>query len=493
MNRSNKTSIKIGISILIALAFSLSFFLLIDLFDHIIFYQKIVSYDNLYYEATPYNPHSLLRITFAFFTLLLGVHYGLQYYMSSNVKWPFLVKKRVLHDTQFLPWIVFFVFGKFIALFNVFPYFISRNKHTHMFSELVDVICVLLILIGFFVCTQHLRRYKILKSKQTVLGFIVLFGLSLLYTTIIMVDRDRLEKATLKHNIYFTQKIEVPFSHYSKKVKRKTLVDHYGIAFDSLTNKTAIFTRDEKLGKEDVQQKIYESRDIRREEEIKFLSSIFHIDSKLPLDSVLPFMYEFYQHHAYRIGFQTSKEGFVFNYRLRKHFFYDYKSEEKHKTFQPHYNKRIPPPLPPIQYEMVNNYLPGCMASGNRIEIRFTKQGIEYNNTIVSIEDLKEVYLEQESTDFTIFYTLVDYTQTVQVYISNKSLMYKMYHEIRNEASIIKYGKPYSDLEKNKILEIRKIHPINFVEFGLKNLSEKRVKDFIEEQKVLRYKQWDEL
>ncbi|MGB0871284.1 MAG: hypothetical protein ACPGSD_16965 [Flavobacteriales bacterium] len=492
MNHSNKTSIKIGISILITLAFSLSFFLLIDLFDQIIFYQKIVSFNNIYYEPTPFNPHSLLRITFAFFTLLLGVHYGLQYYLSSNVKWPFLVKKRVLHDTQFLPWIVFFVFGKFIAQFNVFPYFIPRNKHINVFSDLVDVICVLLILIGFFVCTQHLRRYKILKPKQTVLGFILMFGLSLLYTSINMVNKDNLEKDTLKHNIYFTHKIKIPFSHYSKKVIRKTLVDHYGIAFDSLTNKTAIFTRDEKLGKEDVHHKIYESRDIRREEEIRYLSSNFLIDSKLPLDSVLPFLYEFHIHNADRVAFQTNKEDYVFSYKLQKQFFYDYKKNMLSQSDIERHNSIPLPPAPP-KPPMISGYLPGCMASGNRIEIRFTKQGIEYNNIIVSIEDLKEVYLEQESTDFTIFYTLVDYTQTVQEYISNKSLMYKMYHEIRNEASIMKYGKSYSDLEKNKMLEIRKIHPINFVEFGLKNLSEKRVKDFIEEQKVLRYKQWDEL
>jgi hypothetical protein len=473
---------KIIISILLALGFALSLFLLIDFFDLIIFYQKIVSYDNLYYEETPYNKFSIFRITFAFFTLLLGSHYALQYYTSNKRDCPFLVKKKVLNDTLFLPWIVFFVFGKFVALFRVFPHFISRNKHLAVFSELGELIGLLLILVGFFVTTQSLRRYSILSIKNSIFVFLSLIGISFLFSSINLVDRKELEKSALKHNIYFTHNIKPPYSYVSHTVKRKTLVDHYGIAFDSVTNKTVLFTQEGKFGKESIQEIISESRNIRRPERVKSLTSIFHVDSKLSLDSILPFWYEFNMFDANRIGVQTNKEDSIFFFKLNRSIFYDYGKNDLNKKDSVRFTLLPPPPNNLIHL----NYLPGCLSRNGRIELKFTEKGILFKDSIIGINELEKMFnQESEFREAVNFSVLVETSQSFKSYIRNKSLVFQMINGVRDKASHKLYKKSFKDLSYEQQRAIRRKYPIGLAEFGLKTLSQKRIESFILEQKEL--------
>lgn len=472
------------ISLFITLGFSFSFFLLIDLFEHIIYYQKLVSYDNFNFELSPFKKYSVIRITFAFYTLLLGAYYGLQYFLSKECKWPNRVKNRVLNDLFIFPWIVIYVFSQMIVLFRIFPFLISRNDYINMFMNSVQCIGILLIFMGFIICTQYLRRFSILNLKQTITLFIFIIGLSFLYASVSTVNRDNLEKSALVNNVYFTHKIKVPFSYDYDKVRRKSLVDNYGIAYDTILNKTILFTQNEKLFKEHVKNTIYQSHDSRREEEIRYLTSIFHVDSKLPLDSVLPFLYEFYLHQSSKIAFQTNKENNIFRFKLIKPIFYDYILNDYHfidNEIDNNFRNRTIRPLSPVEITEYK-YIAEDLNSKNSIHLKFTEEGIMHQNILTF--DLEKLYKSKKvNKEQVVFYVLVETSQSIQSYIKNKSLIFKLIKEFRNVESLLKYNKPFKDLDRKQALIIKRKHPINMVEFGLKNLSKNRLQAFFEEQK----------
>ncbi len=421
------------------------------------------------------------NVFFAGLGVLLGQSFAL-YYLLSRSSLKSYYKTQILNDNQWVIWSVLLLIMKGIAILVSYRMIFQSNELVKLIPTIIYIMLTILIVL-FIYSWNGLRRYLIgTRFKVLVGGLIGFFVLSYSIAHIEFIDRAFFDQWALSKNAVYTHDIHYPKSEWAKKIMRKSLIHDFVIGKNPKTQNVEVFYETRLVSLDKMDRVIYEIMDSHRVEELKWLTIGLRIDKDILVKELLPIFDRFSSNYfANRFAiYIEGEDDKVFSYRFNSDLLYDYVKDDSLMQKDSISNIQIPlPPRPPLT--IVHYY-----RENSSIDIYTTPKGVFLKDdelfTVASFTNkLREEVKAKGQRAVTSYF--IDVNIPFGTYIETKGQIFRAYYILREEYALTTYTMSYDALDKDEQRAVRKEYPINIIEYGLNNLTEKRLSDFYEEQK----------
>ncbi|MFB6317492.1 ExbD/TolR family protein [Saccharicrinis sp. FJH54] len=392
------------------------------------------------------NDHEVwfYNLFFAYISFIFGqsVSFLIWFYKpvrnkKRNRKRMVIINDQLNLNAFFLSWFAKLGFGYGL-------YFATEcNYFTFSLLPQYKFLFVLIIFVLFLNSWMHIRRhYKKNALKWMGFSFLIISLFSFGLSFINIIDYKSINESVLKQNIAYAYQLELPEMHYYEIAHKKSLhQNHICVVRNSDPSHAGLFYNEKEISFTDLHRKLIAQKATDMAFNYQFLQ--LSIDKNISMGYVTQLIDTITSAGIYRFGFRV----------LPFHRTYD----------DAYYFKALFPlkmlPLDSAFWERLQDYK---RSVPNQIIIDMSKSGsYEVNSRSVPENELKTILTEKilQNPDYIVFIKIKDQSN-FDSFMNIYDAVYQIIGTKRDEASRLKYGSNFDNLDSGQMDDIMNSYPI---------------------------------
>ena len=420
---------------------------------------------------------------FAGVGLLAGQQVGFHFLASkANIKT--LHKTRMINTGRVLLWVILFLLVRIFIIF-LFQYKVFFTADTAQeVTSLLFWISLGILFVAFVYPWIQLRRFvKEVKSIHILDGLLVFVLLAFGLSKIQWYNQKQMDQMVLNRNVMYRYNIQLPKSEINKNTNKGMYLYNLCIGKNPKNANVEVFYENKRIKINDLESLLYDFLDNHIYGNGNVYIGLL-IDKNITLQELQPVFHILLDNYSIKSVFVYTEYGEIskgFKFRLNKNMLYDYLHHYEGE-FEYLYGENGPP----RPKEMILRRKLYYTKNHRGVDIYHSKEFVGFEDgEVFSIKTfnhrMNKPYYDYSVNPWTAYF--VDVNITFGDYIEIKSKLFKAYYIQRDIYALATFGTSYEKLNRENQIKVRKEIPMLIGEFGLNNLSQLRMNDFIEEQR----------
>ncbi|WP_139793852.1 hypothetical protein [Reichenbachiella faecimaris] len=424
------------------------------------------------------NEIYLYNLFYAGIATAIGFSFTLKFIFSGGLgratKQRFRVR-NVVNNQNFFRWSFLFWFGKMTVILGIW-YLVFPLQFDIDFLKDASFFLLVLPIVVF---TNSWLGLHLILGKKSILYFFASFVIFLILSSIFalkhFIPKGTIEEKYKVTSVEYAYDLELPRTEYLDRIRRISLaIDLYVVLDFEQNNKTKIFFGDERNEIDLDQLKVLIER--KKEEYSSVEGSILTynliVDKRVKLKYVKDIV-----HNIRKCGYWGVQYSTGVKHSKYPSYYSGFKNLGIHEYLPP-YDPKLEVFLDSIESLDFIKYKISPTASDyfrvphvqkvNRVVVRRDAHGVLINNESIEIDEIQNViklFIKKYSPNCVIVY-MPDYNISYGDYIEIKDILYTQIEKLRNEYSIVQFGKPYNKNFRGDLYDsARRKFPLNVVEW----------------------------